>query len=386
MTRTTDWMNTLSWERTVSRYPLYRSRETGKTSFYLGELIKEEATLTLDLDHGFKEIEVIPARYTLTPQKREELTPQRDPSMTREEHASGLIDAAKEYLRVVWDGDRPHLIFCSGGMDSRIISLLLKELREENGREWMGHLHFRCHEPEGVFFKRMIRKQGWRQDEYSILKEGNDTGSDYYFLGDFTTDVNAYYRPAANFWYDLYPPGEEKNVVLIMGLMGGEQHGYPIIKQRSGGSRLDDFFHFGRASQFGLSRIVAKWGEVYFPFMDYEYVKRANAIPEEHLTMVMTPHGQQRDAMRTEIVRLLGNKDPFFIGHRYNLMMSSGRIEAMKTAWLGSKLYRDFQHESIVRDARPWEAYGTNGPQEIMSRSVALKLFGLATTYEGVRS
>ena len=95
---------------------------------------------------------------------------------------SDIKEALKGYIVKCWDSNKPKLFLHSAGYDSRIISGIITELREEKGEDWIGEIHFRCHQPEGDLFKQIMRAEGWRENQYSLWEDvkGND---DHYNLG-----------------------------------------------------------------------------------------------------------------------------------------------------------------------------------------------------------
>jgi hypothetical protein len=96
-----------------------------------------------------------------------------------------------------WDPHKFHLVMHSSGYDSRIISKTIANLRDKNGKSWLGEILFLCWEPEGAIFKQIMSLEGWDQTQYRVCNE--------------TAQQGEYYAGALNFnncwkWTNDAPP------------------------------------------------------------------------------------------------------------------------------------------------------------------------------------
>jgi len=373
-----EWKNKKMWDKTLPYVPVFRLEGTDYVDMSLAALCDKAETLTLDPEVGFKEITMVDIKDLMREDYLFMTEPLEKVDRKPEEFAKLLLEQVKIYLTDLWDSNRMHLIFHSGDMDSRIISWTLKELRDENGKDWLGDIHFRCHEPEGDIFKTVMKKQGWDESQYSVHKEGRVTEPDYYNFGDFDWNNNCWFRPGVNFWDEIIPKGEEKNVTLVSGLFGGENLCYPIWPQRArSNNRFEDLMSNGSGVRPALSRAFNTWGDILLPYLSYEYLKVSFELPNKYLVWVDNQFGQQRDLIRTEMLKVFKDDTILYIGHKYNRKISDERRKYMKERYQGSKFFRDFGHLDFVRNARAWDIY----KDENLSM-VDLKLYSYATMYE----
>jgi hypothetical protein len=105
-----------------------------------------------------------------------------------------IIDAVKTTLVELWDSTKAHVVFHSSGYDSRILSGCIRELGEARGSSWLGKVLFLSNRWEAAGFYEIMRRQGWRTDQYLAYTEGQP--DEHYKLAlDFDT-----------FWYKHNAP------------------------------------------------------------------------------------------------------------------------------------------------------------------------------------
>ena len=137
-----------------------------------------------------------------------------------------FLSTMKEKLKASWDSEAYHVCFHTSGYDSRLISGILMQLREELGEGWLGSMLFLCFEPEGALFKKVMEWEGWKPFQYRIYQEG--MGIDYRAqLVDFEHVwkwVNSYCMP----WFVLGPAMDsiaflsDAPVNVLSGMFGNE--------------------------------------------------------------------------------------------------------------------------------------------------------------------
>lgn len=209
-----------SWDHTLMASPLYKSKTTGKVSLDMAYILDQEPELTInpafvEQNHEstfFNEIGLVdyPVQEKWKPLTK--AMPKFSDDLLPKDIAGLMIRAIEGYFLQVWDNTVPTLVFCSMGMDSRIISWVLASIREKQGADFLGDIHFRAHGAESLHgFKEMMKKQGWKKDQYSIYKPDQMEKPGYHNMGDPDNVCNGYLRPTINFWDDLIKSGNEKN-------------------------------------------------------------------------------------------------------------------------------------------------------------------------------
>lgn len=96
---------------------------------------------------------------------------------TAERVKKPVLQTLGKILERDWDPDKEHICFHSSGYDSRILSGILMKLREKNGEGWIGKLLFLCLEPEGEYFRNIMKWEGWKENQIYVYQEG--IGVDY---------------------------------------------------------------------------------------------------------------------------------------------------------------------------------------------------------------
>lgn len=371
-----------SWDETLPLMPVYYSKKTGYYDISLANVCKREKKLTLDLESktGFEEIDV---KYADVNPEYEHLTgilPKE--KRTLKGFSQSLLDAVEEYLLKLWNPTKFHLITHSAGRDSRIISYVLAKLRDKMD---MGDFHFRCHGWEGEIFKQVMEEQGWHPSQYSVYKDGRLEEPDY-FVQKFSQNINGFNRPNIEFWDDILSDADRQNTVLVSGQNGGEIFSYPIRDGKAfTENRYEDYQYNNLSVFYATTLIHNNWADALMPFASYKYLDIAFRMDKKHFWWV---NGEfNNDAVRNEMLDLLGNKLPFVTGHKYNLKISKETANQMKKDYRASKFYKDFPID-IVRNATPWVVYENNDIEAIGRASkiyeddFGLKLWGLATMYE----
>ncbi len=332
-----------------------------------------EKELTLNVEYGFQEITFQDPREVISPRWRH-LTEPLPPMHVSLEEVVKLLDLEiTSYLRDLWDPNRFHLIFCSAGMDMRNISWRLAELRDEMGKDWLGDLHFRCHHPEGEAFMKVMARQGWKREQYSVWNPGQPQSGDYFDMGNFNDNINAYSKMLLRFSDDIAPPEKEKEVCLVLGMMGGEGLQYPLW-QRYSANRLNDLYRYAMFPTWAFSREYNRWGDILMPYISYKYLDVLFRIPRSFFRYAS--RDRTYDVMRSMLLARFHDPIPCHYGHQYDLEFSQGRKDYIQDCWQRSSFYNDYASIPFVRDARPWLAS--------MMHSTDAKLYSYATMYEQI--
>ena len=390
------WRKKKSWQLTLPLVRMYASKKHNQKGMSLRAMCNLENNLTLNRETGFNEFLICDYKPEIPPEYHYLTSPlpKYHASTTPAKIAKMLIEEMEKYFVELWDSSRFHLVFCSGGLDSRILSRVLAKLRKKKGRRWLGDIHFRCHEPEGRLFKRAMAMQGWKSSEYSVYKEGSFRGLDYFNSADFTHYVNGFHNPLAEFWDDLLTTKEERKTVLVTGSGGGELFSYPLFKRwKFTENRYEDFVYNTRPIVISVHRTYHRWHDILSPFLSYGYLDKAFRVPKKYFKWVkarcystVDPYKgwQKRDLMRMALFKHLRGKVMLFVGHEYNLRISGETADYMRKKYRGSKFYRDFGHLDYVKRAQPWTLYRRGKVNDIL-KSLDVKLYGYAAMYQGVK-
>jgi hypothetical protein len=285
------------------------------------------------------------------------------------EKVTQMIAALKDHLRRIHDASKKYLFFLSGGYDSRILILLIKQLQDESGL-YCNNLTIITHEPEIEVIQEFFKAHPI-QCTFLPWKINNQTGVDYYILD---TRTNGFCGPQIQTW-DL----PEKEYSVITGSLGGEQFEYPsphelrINNQNRQQNTMGNLWFFMKNPAIQLCRDAILWKEEFFPYLSWEYLKVSMTMPKEYFQMETFGKG---DMVRNEMMRQLGCKTPLYRGHKYNLQFSPAVLTKFTQEYRESHLYNHFKdHNGHVGMAQPTNTI--TDKFHIYSR-----LYGLAKTYE----
>jgi len=366
MTLLEEWKSKRSWQLTYPLVPVYLSRRRGKTDLDLRAMIRQEPTFTLDESHptGLAEFDFVPAEI---PGERfdEDIILPETPSQA----ANVLLDLVKGYFLHTWDSKVFHLVWTSGGRDSRIIAWVLKNLSREMD---LGKFVFCCHEPEQDIFKHAMQAIGFTN--YIIFNEMRLKQPDHYDVYHLAEhNINAWIGP----YHKHIPPGiNPSRTCAVSGLFGGEQTDYPV-------HRGYDYINFGLLNAFapwpqiGLLEEYGMWSDILTPFASYKYMNYMFHLPPKFFPERIP--GMGGDLLRDTMLAVCGDKNnDFYYGHQYNHALSSVMQKQVTQEFRASKFYARFQNSNPnIRNLEPG--------QDIYHREcLASKYYGLATVYEGL--
>lgn len=385
------WRAMPSYRATLPLCPVYRSKATGREDIDLAALCAVERTLTLEPGRGFAEFEVKGVVDEMPEQWRylAGALPKIPGTVSAAAIACVLVLKLEMYLVRHWDSERRKVMFCSGGLDSRIIAWLLAGLRDNLGRHWLGDITFVCHHPEGEQFRAAMRQMGWREDEYRVHRPARPQDADYYDLGDFRRNANGYYGLTWTFWQDIITPDEEQDAVLITAGFGGEVLNYPLRQGVEPNRFAAAFLLLDQPLLGGLwGRLYLNWHDVLTPFLGYEYLDVALRLPAE--CFVRAPGLRTTRRRQPDLMRLLMLEEasglpaawhaPVHWGHRYDFTVSRKRAAYLRDCWHSSSLYRDYGHLDWVKAATPYIPTSTR----MVLFGQDSRLYSYATMYEHV--
>lgn len=264
-----------------------------------------------------------------------------------------LWNALKEFIIDIWDSEGKYLILHSSGYDSRIISSVLAELRDE-GME-MGHIYFRCHQSECENFFKIMKIEGWQKDQYSCFYSSNE---DHYNLGVPHISTNGFlgYFQQMNFWSDIIPEHEEKNWYLVNGWEGA--YFKYIAMGNSNDNKINCFKNYQINPQhywMWQGQWITRFKDMIQPFCSYKYLNIVMKIKYKWCKQISTTS----DNIRIELLKLF-NYDLSEIPrgmHNYNLKISKKRKKEMLNLYYNSEFYKISKIKiNLFEDMFGWDA------------------------------
>lgn len=192
------------------------------------------------------------------------------------------------HIRERWDVTRPTLVSHSSGYDSRILSSCLTELRDDGFD--LGTIHFRCREPEGAAFLRIMERQGWEPSQYSVFEA---PAEDPFDVGAWDRPGVAAWLPVVsqiNHWRDIVPYDEEPDWNLLGGSGGGEAFEYPsqpkppsVPWDFCANAPLQRWFgYFPDGTDFAAD-VEARFAKVMFPYFGEGHIRTVAELNDDFL-------------------------------------------------------------------------------------------------------
>lgn len=253
---------------------------------------------------------------------------------TVQDFARELFAEVKAYLRTLWD-DTPKLVWHSAGYDSRIISLALRDLKDELG-DAFGTVHFRCHQPEEDLFREIMRIEGWPEDTYSVW-EGPE--SDYYDVGRAGWVGNGFHpaEQGMNFWSDL---GDDWTLITGFGGEITKFHArYPTLRPPyCANPSLARMIHCHPGREW-VAMTVRDFIDAWHPLLGFDYLRLASQCHDEWATW-----DGQCDSIREAIIRAVCPdlmRVPYG-RHAYTWNVSEARKREMLERYKAGPFFRDY--------------------------------------------
>lgn len=131
------------------------------------------------------------------------------PQLTTQDAVPQLFETVKQVIADVWQPQAFHVVFASGGYDSRIISSAIRALYREHGKRWLGSgLLFLSNRWEAETFTTVMERQGWPVHCYTAFTDG-DPGQ-HFQRGAQHVWRNAPCPIPGNLWWYLVTWAQEK--------------------------------------------------------------------------------------------------------------------------------------------------------------------------------
>ena len=183
-----------------------------------------------------------------------------------------IYDKLKEIVFNQWDTTRFHVVAHSGGVDSRILSTIIKELAEQHGREWLGDVLFVENGGEGEIFKRIMQTLRWNKKQYLSYKYGQDPKEFHREGLNFENFYKKFNGPVSypyNVFYDCYDELIKKGIIPE-DFQGFAAFGCYIDLAFRGSMSLRQWFEWDYHYQMHSFRLKGKW---IFPWWHYDYMR-----------------------------------------------------------------------------------------------------------------
>lgn len=310
-------------------------------------------------DTIFPEIEIVRDMCDKLPDKHKSLfSAKPDEDIDFYSLIQQMKQSLKDYFVKSWDSKAKKVCLHSAGYDSRIISGILTELRQEMGDQWIGELHFRCHQPEEKEFIEIMQLQGWRDDQYSVWDK---PPQDHYNIGRTTQTLNGF-NPIVHqmdFISDIVPDDEKKNTVIISGSNGGEFFNYPVcgvdpVKniEYCKNPNVNRWLNYFAEEGEWLSMFAYEYKGLLAPYLSYDYLGLASLMPDKYLKSV-TP---SLDTVRQAILETMSiNTIHVNYGfHQYTWGISEETKQKMSEWYVNSLFHKTYgitiNFDNIVND------------------------------------
>ncbi len=286
----------------------FKNRSTGKISNQFMDVCLDSKELTLDTDflsqhsNDFKtpffEIENVPYEKCFSQAYKDLLTlPNENKAEVALKHSIDVqYTLLKDYIYSKWDNSKFNIIFHSSGYDSRILSLIIRELYEEHGKEWLGKMVFLCHDPEGGIFNHIMVNEGWGYSnsivnyDHECLGWRNREVFDFNKMWKFLNGPSDFpASPDAVFFDRLYKGNwfntDKKDCRFWFGSFGNEVFNFFVLQNKVFKDFCDTFYYSRYArfvSYFDVKNIIN-------PFLDpkrVEYllsIKLLNAPTDQNI-------------------------------------------------------------------------------------------------------
>jgi len=162
---------------------VYLNTETGEQSIWLLDVMPKDVVVRPSIEclqrdppmpfrnTMFDDVVVASPRMALEPVNFAIMKQHRTIPAQPERVLPKFIDMYLEIIREAWQPEKFHFVQHSSGYDSRILSELIKRLRNELGDSWLGDVLFVCSKWEAEGFKRIMRYQGWDESQYHVVNE-----------------------------------------------------------------------------------------------------------------------------------------------------------------------------------------------------------------------
>jgi len=380
-----EWRQKPSWHKTLPICPMYFLNDIREKDTDFRTILKQMDSPVLNLTEGigFDGINLdwmddeIPAEKRYLTQPMQKLD-----SMPLNELLDRIIRTLKDYIAELWDPSKFHIFFMSGGKDSRLIGYLLAQLRDERGKDWLGELHIRTTEDEAPIFKEVVKRQGWKREQWSIYREGTIDSEEYYpRLRSPDENPNGFWRSNVDFFHDII---EERkldwgNVQLLTGNIATETLDYP---GRFGAKDISNPFGLLRGSyaiglRMFLTWYYSKFGDILTPYLGYDVLDFVFRIPAKFHKKVILANEQEQTFISIEMLKHFNDEGPFVSGHKYNFGITKARQKQILEWWKNSDFYKRYSDNQAVRKVDPTKFEFANLDDQ---------LFNLAITYQGVMS
>lgn len=214
----------------------------------------------------FKEVNIKPYKKDESFVKRiKSITPRSDKNWKET-----VWNCLKQIVYEHWQPERFHVIAHSGGVDSRILSSIIKELYEENGKDWLGDILFVENGGEADTFKAIMKYQKWPKKYQHVYNDHkppdmfHQEALEFDYIRERYNGVSSY---PFNLFYECYDQLIKRGVIPenFQGFAGFGP--YIDIAFRMTG--IDNWLEWDYYYQF---RSFRKRGDWFFPWWDYRYI------------------------------------------------------------------------------------------------------------------
>jgi len=147
-----------------------------------------------------KEVVLLPYEEVLAPEwfSLMKIAPQTKPT-SLEAFIDKFVKTITDSIEATWRPEKFHIIYHSGGWDSRILSAIISEIRDRRGDNFIGKILFVCWGEECRLLDEIMQIEGWNKSQYVVLPRDDD------FFAYHLNFVDAYYRLNGSCSYPMNP-------------------------------------------------------------------------------------------------------------------------------------------------------------------------------------
>lgn len=185
---------------------LYKCLNTGKISSNFVSVLPKSLTLDPSYVAGylwksyrmlFGEIEVVPCEEALSAEAKAVFAMKTGSlRISKALFLRGLRQKLYNIVLKNWKPEIFHVHVHSSGLDSRMLSWIIKQIQRKYGNKWLGNVMFLCSKWEGSVFKKIMAYEGWNSNQYLVVDE--QLKREEYYASSFLN--------FADVWRELNPP------------------------------------------------------------------------------------------------------------------------------------------------------------------------------------
>ena len=200
------------------------------------------------------------------------------------EAAGILLPIIRQHIVDTWEPDKFHFVYHSSGYDSRVLSGTIRSIYLERGDEWLGRVVFACNKWEAPEFREIMKRQGWKADQFYIHAEATPEGlyfAPYIDLNTCYATLNAPCPIPANLW-NYIPAGYQAQTNTFLGQTSCQAYSGYWANEVTESFLLSNSEWCNRSGRWYCYNVMASlpmyFAKITFPFQAVEYQKAVASL------------------------------------------------------------------------------------------------------------